>query len=208
MDRVSNPDPPPDIEDLRGLARSLRQLFEFGTKALLEDAGPSELGLRVSGHLGCELAAVVLVTERFPKWEHVNVQRGVDAYLGTQQPGEPEWLGAPGTGHHPHEDILSLISSPASQFGAFRVAGPRGHPGRPQGSERGGAASYGTAAIGPEENTEVVTLGLVTATAPDGAAGGDRHQGREPVRAAPRAAWRSSRRTGRRPPPPATRSGG
>ena len=55
--------------------------------ALLEDAGPSELGLRVSGHLGCELAAVVLVTERFPKWEHVNVQRGVDAYLAARQSG-------------------------------------------------------------------------------------------------------------------------
>src|SRR5581483_1925371 len=37
------------------------------------------------------------------------------------------------------------------------------------GRSGGGAASFGTAAIGPQENTEVVTLGLVTSTAPDGA---------------------------------------
>ena len=34
---------------------------------------------------------------------------------------------------------------------------------------RFGAASYGTAAVGPEENTEVVTLGLIATAAPDGA---------------------------------------
>ena len=32
-----------------------------------------------------------------------------------------------------------------------------------------GTASYGTAPIGPEENTEVVTIGLVATIAPDGA---------------------------------------
>jgi hypothetical protein len=37
------------------------------------------------------------------------------------------------------------------------------------GDLRVGAASYGTAPVGPEENTEVVTFGLVTTTAPDGA---------------------------------------
>jgi hypothetical protein len=38
---------PSDTEDLRGQARSLRVLFEFGTNALLEDTEPSELALRV-----------------------------------------------------------------------------------------------------------------------------------------------------------------
>ncbi len=85
MDWVSTPDPPPATEDLRGLARSLRLLFEAGTQALLEDSEPSEVALRISGHLGCELTAIVLVAERFPTWEHVNVQRGVDAYLRTQR---------------------------------------------------------------------------------------------------------------------------
>jgi hypothetical protein len=37
------------------------------------------------------------VTARFPKWEHVNVQRGVDAYLAARQSGmdqeEADWFG-------------------------------------------------------------------------------------------------------------------
>jgi hypothetical protein len=47
VDRVStaNP-PPPDHADLRGLPRSLRELFEIGVRALAEDEGPSELALR------------------------------------------------------------------------------------------------------------------------------------------------------------------
>ena len=110
---MSTPHPPPDVEDLRGLARGLCQLVEIGARALTEDAGPSELALRVTAHLGCELTAVVPVTERFPKWEHVNIQRGVDAYLAARQNGA-EWFGAPGAGQRPHENMLALISSPAS----------------------------------------------------------------------------------------------
>lgn len=163
--------PPPDAEDLRGLARGIRQLFEIGARTLAEDAGPSELALRVTRHLGCELTAVVSVTEKFPKWEHVNIQRGVDAYLAGQR-NDAEWFGAPGAGQRPHENMLSLIGSP-SQFGAFRIPG-RGpiavaFAGTSQAGTGAGTASYGTAAVGPQENTEVVTLGLVTATAPDGA---------------------------------------
>jgi hypothetical protein len=180
VDRVSTPNepPPPDIADLRGLARGLRLLFELGARTLAEDAEPSELAVRVTGHLGCELTAIVAVTERFPKWEHVNIQRGVDAYLAARQ-DDTEWFGAPGAGLHPHENILSLLSAPA-HFAGIRVPGPRAMrvagPGGIRiaavggGSSGGsGAASYGTAAIGPEENTEVVTFGLVTTTAPDGA---------------------------------------
>jgi hypothetical protein len=82
---VSTPDlPAPDTEDLRGLARGLRRLFEIGATVLAEDTGPSELALRITGHLGCELATVVSVAEKFPIWEHVNVQWGVDAYLAAQ----------------------------------------------------------------------------------------------------------------------------
>jgi hypothetical protein len=51
VDRVGTPDPslPPDPEDLRGLARGLRLLIEIGARTLAEDAGPSELALRVTG---------------------------------------------------------------------------------------------------------------------------------------------------------------
>jgi hypothetical protein len=169
---TANPPPPPDLDDLRGLARRLRELFEIAATTLADDAGPSDLALRVTGHLGCELTAIVPVTERFPKWEHVNVQRGVDAYLMARQSETPrqdaEWFGAPGAGVPPHENMLSLLSAPA-RAGGVRIAGPRGIRMVSAGLGETGAASYGTAAIGPEENTEVVTFGLVAATAPDGA---------------------------------------
>jgi hypothetical protein len=142
------------------MARSLRELFEIGARTMAEEAGPSEFAQRVGAHLGCELDATVLVAERFPVWEHVNLQRGVDAYLRAR-PDDPEWFGTPGIGRHPHEDLLSLLSSPALMFNAFR-----GMRGRRNGGS--GAATYGTAPIGPQENTEVVTFGLVAAAAPDG----------------------------------------
>jgi ATPase family protein associated with various cellular activities (AAA) len=179
---VSNPPPAtppaPDSEDLRGLARGIRQLVDLATGTLIAEAGPSGLVLRVTGHLGCELTDVVLVSARFPVWEHVNVQRGVDAYLAEHAPGA-HWFGPPGGGHRPHEDMLSLLSMP--QHAVMGWSGFRG-PGRAMarvsvargsagsgGDEAVGAASYGTAAAGPEENTEVVTLGLVAAAAPAGA---------------------------------------
>ena len=176
VDRVSTPNQPPpeppDPADLRALAGSLRLLFELGVRTLTEEAGPTELARRVTAHLGCELTAIVPVAERFPKWEHVNVQRGVDAYLAARQ-DQADWFGAPGAGQRPHDNMLSLISTPAI-FGPIAFAGPRGirfgagGGGSGQRGAQPGAASFGTAAIGPEENTEVVTLGLVASTAPDG----------------------------------------
>ena len=169
---TASPPPPPDAGDLRGLAHSLRQLFEIAASTLGDDAEPSELARRVTSHLGCELTAIVPVTERFPKWEHVNVQRGVNAYLTAHQhemaQSEPEWFGAPGAVVPPHENLLSLLSMPM-RAGGIRIAGPRGIRVVGAGVATTGAASYGTAAIGPEANTEVVTFGLVAATAPDGA---------------------------------------
>jgi hypothetical protein len=150
----------------------MRQLIELAAQTLGDEAGPSGLALRVTGHLGCQLAEVVLVSERFPSWEHVNVQRGVDAYLAAHAAGA-QWFGPPGGGHRPHEDMLSLLSMPA-QVSVLR-AGPPGparamvRGGAASGDAAVGAASYGTAAVGPEENTEVVTLGLVAAAAPAGA---------------------------------------
>ena len=152
----------------------MRQLLEIAARTLSEEAGPSGLALRVTGHLGCELAEVVLVSEKFPSWEHVNVQRGVDAYLAVHAAGA-HWFGPLGGGHRPHEDMLSLLSMPA--YVVMGWAGPRGSAramvrggaARSDGDGAVGAASYGTAAVGPDENTEVVTLGLVAAAAPGGA---------------------------------------
>ena len=174
--RVSTPSPPvppaPDSEDLRGLARGMRHLLELAAQTLSAEAGPSGLALRVTGHLGCELTEVVLVSERFPSWEQVNVQRGVDAYLAAHAAGA-QWFGPAGGGHRPHEDILSLLSMPqpvAMGWAGARIPARAMVRGGPAGSGAAvGAASYGTAAVGPEENTEVVTLGLVAAAAPAGA---------------------------------------
>src|SRR5690348_10197562 len=151
----------------------MRQLLELAAQTLGAEAGPSGLALRVTGHLGCELTEVVLVSARFPIGEHVNLQRGVDAYLAAHAPAA-QWFGPSGGGHRPHEDMLSLLSMPAQAVMAWH--GPR-VPARAMvrgGAGRGGeaavgSASYGTAATGPEENTEVVTLGLVAAAAPAGA---------------------------------------
>jgi hypothetical protein len=163
---VSTPTPPPgpDAADLRALARGLRLLTEIGVRSLIEDSGPSELARRVTAHLGCELTDVVPVTEKFPSWEHVNIQRGVDAYLAARQ-GDAQWFGPSGGGYRPHEDMLSLIGGTSGPFGMVRImaGGVRVGPGGV------GTASYGTAAVGPEENTEVVMLGLVATTTPDGA---------------------------------------
>ena len=95
---------------------------------------------------------MVPVTERFAIWEHVNIQRGVDAYLAAHGRGEA-WIGLSGTAvHRPHEDLLSLIAHPMP-FRGVQV----------------GSAAYGTEPVGPEENTEVVMLGMMMAAAPDGA---------------------------------------
>ncbi len=147
----------------------MRHLVELAAQTLGSEARPSGLALRVTGHLGCELTEVVLVSARFPIWEHVNVQRGVDAYLAAHAAGA-QWFGPAGGGHRPHEDILSLLSMPPHAVMGW--AGPRGmaRGGAGGGSGAVGAASYGTAAVGPKENTEVVSLGLVAAAAPAGTA--------------------------------------
>ena len=131
----------PDTEDLRGLARGLRQLVEIAARTLAEDAGPNELVARVTGHLGCGLSEVVAVRERFPIWDHVNVQRGVEAYLA-RHGSAGTWFGMATGMMRPHQDLLSRLATPAP--------GPMG---------KAGSASYGTAATGPDTDTEVVTLG-------------------------------------------------
>lgn len=150
----------------------MRQLLELAARTLSAEAGPSGLALRVTGHLGCELTEVVLVSARFPVWEQVNLQRGVDAYLAAHAAGA-QWFGPAGGGQRPHEDMLSLLTAPAPAvigWAGRRIPGRGMVRGGPGGSGDGavGAASYGTAAAGPAENTEVVSLGLVTAAAPAG----------------------------------------
>ena len=118
---------------------------------LSDEEVPSELVARVTSHLGCELADVVAVHERFPIWDHVNIHRGVDAYLA-RHGSAGTWFGMATGMMHPHQDLLSRLAMPAP--------GPMG---------KAGSASYGTVATGPDTDTEVVTRGLIATTAPGGA---------------------------------------
>jgi hypothetical protein len=140
----------PEGQDYRDLARGLVRLLEIARQTLSDEEMPSELVAWVTGHLGCAISDVVTVRERFQIWDHVNIQRGVDAYLAAHGTGA-RWFGMATGMMRPHQDLLSRLAMPGP--------GPMG---------RLGNASYGTAPVGPDADTEVVTLGLVAASAPAG----------------------------------------
>jgi hypothetical protein len=140
-----------DGQDYRDLARNLVKLLEIARRTLSDEEAPSELAARVTAHLGCGLPEVVAVHERFPIWDHVNVYRGVEAYL-TRHGSAGTWFGMTAGMMRPHQDLLSRLAAPAP--------GPMG---------RAASASYGTVATGPDTDTEVVMLGLIATTAPGGA---------------------------------------
>lgn len=135
-------------DDAKALAASLRRLFNQANRLLAEDGESNPLAARVRDHLGCEPDQVLSVATRFEEWEHVNLQRGVDAYLAAHSP-DAEWFGVSGR-HRGHEDILGLLM--AARHGMVGL----------------GAADYAIAATGPDDSVEVVQLGLVATTAPDG----------------------------------------
>ena len=68
----------------------------------------------MTGHLGCDISEVVPVAERFPIWDHVNVQRGVDAYLAAHG-STGTWFGASGGAHHSDEGLDAACRERLSQ---------------------------------------------------------------------------------------------
>lgn len=136
-------------DEAEALASSLRRLLQAAAEAV-QVGGSSPLIGKVRDHLGCELSQVLSVATRFEAWEHVNLQRGVDAYLAGHTP-DAEWFGLGDGRQRGHEDIMGMLLS----------ARHTPHAGL-------GAADYATAAVGPEDSVEVVQLGLVPTTAPDG----------------------------------------
>ncbi|GAA3225314.1 ATP-binding protein [Actinocorallia longicatena] len=134
-------------DDARQLAGALRQVLEAAHRALGGEGRPSALVEKVTGHLGVPPAEMLAVSQSFPPWEHVNLQRGVDAYLT-----EPGWFGMSGHGLD-HEDFLNILTN-AARHGMFEL----------------GRARFGTAPTGPATSTEVVELGLVHAVSPGGEA--------------------------------------
>ncbi|WP_367137036.1 AAA family ATPase [Saccharothrix sp. HUAS TT1] len=136
-------------DEAKALASSLRRLFQLTANIVEQDGDAAPLVARVRDHLGCDLPQVLSVATRFEVWEHVNLQRGVDAYLAEHTP-DAEWFGVGGQ-HRGHEDIMGMLLA-ARHAMAYGI----------------GAADYATAAVGPEESAEVVQLGLVATAAPDG----------------------------------------
>jgi hypothetical protein len=88
------------------------------------------------------------VALHLPNFEHVNLQRGVDAYLAEHSP-EASWFGISGTRYF--NTVIDMLAESANS-----------------GSHQLGAVDYTTVATGPSTSTEAVQIGLVRTSAPDG----------------------------------------
>jgi hypothetical protein len=138
---------PLDIATARGLARSVREVFEASSRLIADRDSP--LLRLITEHIGCPMKEIPNVYERWPEWEHANLQRGVDAYLAAHSP-DATWFGIGGSSRM-HQDLMDMLTM-AAMHHAFEL----------------GAADYASAAIGPDASIEAVRLGLVRTVAPDG----------------------------------------
>ncbi|GAA2584423.1 ATP-binding protein [Actinomadura fulvescens] len=133
----------------RSIAASLQRLLRSAADRVSDDNARSPLLQKLTGHLGCEFHEVLTVEENFPDWDHASLQRGVDAYLEAHSPGA-EWFGIAGGDRH-FESLDSMLTR-ALDFGSYRL-------GRPD---------YGTTGVAPDQNMEVVQLGMVPSRTADG----------------------------------------
>jgi ATPase family associated with various cellular activities (AAA) len=136
-----------NVSDARELAQAVKQLFESAEKTL-RDSGGSPLIERITAHLGCPMTDVPNVALHLPSFEHVNLQRGVDAYLAAHSP-EATWFGI--AGNRGYLTVIDMLAE-ATNGQSYQL----------------GATDYTTVATGPTTSTEAVQLGLVCTNAPDG----------------------------------------
>lgn len=136
-----------NVTDARELAQSVKAVFESAQQAL-HGAADSPLINRITDHLGCPLTEIPNVALHLPAFEHVNLQRGVDAYLLANSP-EATWFGIAGNRHF--NTVIDMLAEAATNH-----------------SYQLGAVDYTTVANGPDSSTEAVQLGLVCTAAPDG----------------------------------------
>jgi ATPase family protein associated with various cellular activities (AAA) len=140
-----------NVSDARELARALKELFESAQQTL-HDAADSPLVERITAHLGCPLTEIPNVALHLPHFEHVNLQRGVDAYLAKHTP-DAAWFGIAGNkGFLAVTDMLAEAITGSAYSGTYQL----------------GAVDYTTVSTGPATSTEAVQLGLVCTSAPDG----------------------------------------
>ena len=136
-----------NVSDARELAQAVKALFNSAHLSLA-GAAESTLIKRVTDHLGCPLTEIPNVALHLPSFEHVNLQRGVDAYLARHTP-EESWFGISGTRYF--NTVIEMLAESANS-----------------GSHQLGAVDYTTVATGPSTSTEAVQIGLVCTAAPDG----------------------------------------
>jgi hypothetical protein len=136
-----------NLTDAQALGHAVKELFESAQRTL-HGATDSMLTKRVTEHLGCPLSEIPNVGLHVPSFEHVNLQRGVDAYLAEHTPGAA-WFGISGTRYF--STLIEMLAEAANS-----------------GSQQLGAVDYMTVATGPATSTEVVQIGLVCTSAPDG----------------------------------------
>ncbi|MEV5720318.1 ATP-binding protein [Amycolatopsis mediterranei] len=132
----------------RDLATDLARIVR-ATADEVTDGRTNQLIEHVTGHLRVPLAQSVVVTRSWPMWEHANIQRGVDAYLA-EHGTAVDWFGIAGA-QRTHEDVIGMLVT-ARMRGMFEL----------------GSVDFATTAIGPDEATEAVQLGLVGTNAPGG----------------------------------------
>jgi hypothetical protein len=139
-----------ELAEARALAASVQRLLRAAGERIEDANARSPLVTRLTDHLGCALPDVLTVERSYRSWEHASLQRGVDAYLAQRSP-DAEWFGISGADRR-FESLDTMLTG-ALHSGAFEL-------GRPD---------YVTAATGPATTMEIVELGLVASTAPDGA---------------------------------------
>ncbi|HEY4022318.1 MAG TPA: ATP-binding protein [Pseudonocardiaceae bacterium] len=138
-----------DADIANDLASNLAKLFEE-TRFRVTESRNDPLVEKLTGHLGRPLVDVPTLTENFGAWEHVNVHRGLEAYLAAHSP-DAEWFGIAGANRN-HQELVDMVNEAALR-GNYQL----------------GAVDYRTVATGPDSATEVVQVGLVNSWAPDGA---------------------------------------
>jgi hypothetical protein len=136
-----------NVTDARALAHALKEMLESAQHAL-DGAADSALISRITDHIGVPLTEVPNVALHLPAFEHVNLQRGVEAYLAAHSPDET-WFGIAGNRHF--STVIDMLAESANNR-AYQL----------------GAVDYTTVATGPATSSEAVQLGLVCTRAPDG----------------------------------------
>jgi len=133
--------------DARALAHAVKDLFEAAQQTLL-GAADSPLINKITEHLGCPLTEIPNVAVHLPSFEHVNLQRAVDAYLARHTP-DATWFGI--AGNKGYLTVIDMLADAAVNTG-YQL----------------GAVDYTTVSTGPATSTEAVQLGLVCTSTPDG----------------------------------------